>query len=112
MTTIDAKEDPRDAARLKLFEAAATVATEESDKALAALNSMDRSLLSTREEGLLYAALAVSREVRRPPAPVKAAPPSEGTDKSAAGGPERSATLKKAEDAIANVDQLLKETVK
>jgi chemotaxis protein MotC len=107
---IDAKQNARAAARLMLFEAAASIVTDDSDKALAALNAIDRSMLSAREEALLHAALAVSREMRRPPV-ARAAQPSTGTDKQDA-PEEASATLTKAQQTIAQVDQLLSEAAR
>ncbi|MFZ1989440.1 MAG: hypothetical protein WAW96_06660 [Alphaproteobacteria bacterium] len=112
---VDAKGEPRDAMRLKLFDGAASIVTADSEKALAALGSIDRSMLSAREEALLDAALAVAREVRRPPAPGSTVEPAADAQKSEAGkstDSEGSSAIGHAEEAIARVDQLLSEAVK
>jgi chemotaxis protein MotC len=109
IAAIDAKEDPEDAVRLKLFNAAASVVTKNSEQALSDLASIDRSMLTPRQEGLVDAALAVAREVRRPPAPVSRAP------EAAQGEPALSPSAKligQADAAIARADKLLSETVR
>ena len=105
----DAKGRPQDAARLGLFKAAALVVTDKADEALAALGSVDRSLLAPREEALLDAALAVARAVRRPPQPVDEAPRAEDGDTSP---PKMSKLIGDADAAMARADQLLSEAVR
>lgn len=109
VAAIDAKQSPQEAMRLKLFEAAATVVTAEAGEALATLGSIDRSMLSSREEALLDAALAVVREVRRPPPPVSQAPAAVPGDPAPTPAMK---LVKQANDAIARADKLLSEAVR
>ncbi len=114
IAAVDAKAQPLDAARLELFQAAAAVVTEDTVKALTVLNSIDRSMLDARETALLDSALAVSREVRREPAPVKMPTVLANADKSAATPvkePTPTKTMVQAQEAIAQVDKLLSEAV-
>lgn len=106
-----------DALRLKLYEAAASVVTEQSEKGLVALRSINRSMLGGRDQALLDAALAVAREVRRPPMLARAADakpevnagePEQGKPSEAAG----SGRIAHVEDVIAGVDKLLSEAVR
>ena len=106
-----------EALRLKLYEGAASMVTEQSDEGLVALRSINRSMLGGRDQELLDAAVAVAREVRRPPTLVQAADakpeakagePEQGKPSEAAG----SGTIAHAEDAIADVDKLLSEAVR
>jgi chemotaxis protein MotC len=115
VAAIDPKTKPADAIRLKLFEAAALVVTEDSDAGLATLGSIDRSMLSVREEALLNAALAVAREVRRPPPPASGTSRALGKDERLASKADEAASLsviKQANEAIADVDKLLSEAVR
>jgi chemotaxis protein MotC len=113
VAAIDPKAKPNDAMRLKLFEAAASVVTEDVDSGLAALGSIDRSMLGVREEALLDAALAVAREVKRPPLPASGAKPAMDKDEDMAGKSDASASvITQANEAIANVDKLLSEAVR
>lgn len=115
VAAIDPKKKPDDAMRLKLFEAAASVVTENAESGLATLGSIDRSMLGAREEALLNAALAVSREVRRPPKPASGAEPAMDEDKNMPGEANESASssvMTQANEAIARADKLLSEAVR
>jgi chemotaxis protein MotC len=107
-----------DALRLKLYEASASVVTKRSEEGLVALRSINRSMLGGRDQVLLDAALAVAREIRRPPAM-----PAKGADvkpKANAGEPEQgepteaagSARIAHAQEVIAGVDKLLSEAAR
>ena len=103
-----------DALRLKLYEAAASVVTEQSEKGLVALRSINRSMLGGRDQELLDAALAVAREVRRPPMLARAsgAKPGEDAEASPQGEPSEasaSSRIAHAEEMVAGVDKLLSE---
>jgi chemotaxis protein MotC len=115
VAAIDPKKKPGDAIRLKLFEAAASVVTEDAESGLAALGSMDRSMLDAREEALLNAALAVAREVRRPPKLASGAKPAMDDDTNMAGEADESTSssvMNEANEAIARADKLLSEAVR
>jgi chemotaxis protein MotC len=109
LAAIDAKAQPLDALRLKLFEAAVLILTADHEKAVATLRSTDRSQLGPREEALLNAALAVAREISRPPLP--------GPRSASAGAPEpgepietgNPSLIKNAQESMARVDKLLSE---
>lgn len=113
IATVEAKLP--DAMRLRLFEAAASIVTADSEKGLAELRSIDRSMLDAREEALLDAALAVAREVTRAPLPATGVEPAVNAEKIVAGKPIDSANsslIGNAEEAIARVDKLLSEGAK
>jgi chemotaxis protein MotC len=115
VAAIDPKSKPDDAARLKLFEAAASIVTKDGEAGLAALSSIDRSTLGAREEALLNAALAVSREVRRPPPPASGAgpPADDGNDMAGeAQVPAGPSVVVQANEAIARADKLLSEAIR
>lgn len=106
-----------DAFRLKLYEAAASVVTEQSEEGLVVLRSISRSMLGGRDQALLDAALAVAREVRRPPVPTRPADdkPEANTGESEQGEPSVAAgsgRIAHVEDVIAGVDKLLNEAVR
>jgi chemotaxis protein MotC len=95
--------------RLLLFEAAALVATPDSEQGRLALWLVDKSKLGAREEALLHAALSVADAIARPPS-FGAAP---SALEKAAGEPGDRATsgvIRDAQSAIARVDGLLSET--
>ncbi len=94
-----------------------SVVTEQSEIGLVALSSINRSMLGGRDQALLDAALAVAREVRRPPMLARAADakpeanagePEQGKPSEAAG----SGRIAHVEDVIAGVDKLLSEAVR
>jgi chemotaxis protein MotC len=109
MASVNAKAQPLDTMRLLLFEAAALVATPDSEQGRLALWLVDKSKLDAREEALLHAALSVADAIARPPS-FGAAP---SAPEKAAGEPGDSATsgvIRDAQSAIARVDGLLSET--
>ena len=105
-----------DTLRLKLYEAAASVVTEQTEAGLIALKSINRSMLGGRDQALLDAALAVAREVRRPPMlaraadvkPENAGEPEQGKPSEAAG----SGRIARVEGVIADADKLLSEAAR
>jgi chemotaxis protein MotC len=104
-----------DALRIQLYAAAALVVTEKSEEGLVMLRTINRSMLGARDQAVLDAALAVVREVRRPPRPVSSAdaePEAEAKASPEGGpsGPPASSRLARAEEMLAGVDKLLKET--
>jgi len=106
-----------DALRMQLYEAAATMVTEESDKGLVALKSINRSMLGDRDRELLDAANAVALEVRRPPRPVSSADAEPEADAEASpqgepGETPASSRIARAEEMIADVDKLLNEAIR
>lgn len=111
MAAIDARANPIDAVRMRLFEAAAVILTADYEEGAQALWTIDRSKLDVREEGLLDAALSVSREIAKAPSLPPQGGPSEtdmGADPAGAGSP----VVTNAEQAIARVDGLLSEASK
>jgi chemotaxis protein MotC len=119
MAPIDSKQRHADAVRLKLFEAAAVILTPDYDQGVAVLRAIDRTNLGAREEGLLNAALAVAREIGRPPRPVRLADPApEPADKvevapketEDAASAQSVGVVREAEEAMARVDELLSGT--
>jgi len=118
---IDAQSSPLDATRMRLFEAAALLVTEAYEDGSRALWTIDRAKLGVREEALLNAAFAVSREIARPPSmatvsrqkPGAADATTADTDGGAADkGSEiaQSRVVSDAQQALERVDELLKET--
>lgn len=117
---IDAQSSSLDATRMRLFEAAALLVTDAYEEGSRALWTIDRAKLGVREEALLNAAFAVSREIARPPSMATWARQKPGT-------PEASATenadaaadkaneitesrvVSDAQQALERVDELLKE---
>lgn len=115
IAAIDGKKRNSDATRLKLFGAAAAIVTADYDQGLTALGSIDRAKLGAREEGLLDAALAVAREISRPPAPprgAKSAPDAEEKAESEAIDPDSANVIRDAEESMARADKLLNEAVR
>jgi chemotaxis protein MotC len=112
VAAVGANAKPADARRLRLFEAAALVVTADSEKGVLALYSIDRSRLDAREEALLDAALAVSREVRRPPLPASGAEPAAEAQADKPVDAAGSSLIKDANEAIAHADQLLTEAAR
>ncbi len=109
LAAIDARAYPAEATRMRLFEAAALLVTPAYEEASRALWTIDRSRLGVREEPLLDAAMAVSREIARPPSSVAPDEPATGRD---APPPEIAASeglIKNAEQALAQVDGILNE---
>lgn len=108
MAAIDARAQPLDAVRMRLFEAAAVILTADYEEGSQALWTIDRSKLGVREEGLLDAALSVAREIAKAPSLPAQGAASEG-DMGADPADAGSAVVTSAEQAIARVDGLLSE---
>lgn len=108
IAAIDPKKYPQEATRMRLFEAAALIVTDNFDEASRALWSIDRSKLSANEEALLDAALDVAKDISRAPSLAQAAAVAEATDKSA-DADSAPPVVSSAQQAIARVDQLLNE---
>lgn len=117
---IDAQSSPLDATRMRLFEAAALLVTDAYEEGSRTLWTIDRAKLGVREEALLNAAFAVSREIARPPsmATVARQTPSmsdaaaaENTDDPAdkANDIVESRVVSDAKQALERVDELLNE---
>jgi len=105
---IDPKQYPQEATRMRLFEAAALIVTDNFDEASRALWSIDRSKLGANEEALLDAALDVAKDISRAPSLAQAAAAEETADKPADAGSEPP-VVSNAQQAIARADQLLNE---
>jgi chemotaxis protein MotC len=84
--------------RARLYEAAALVATDELERGIETLRTLDQSKLTVGDAVLREAALAVAADVRRLP---------ETTAAAQAQGPERSPAVERALRSIAQVDELL-----
>lgn len=108
IAAIDPKQYPQEATRMRLFEAAALIVTDNFDEASRALWSIDRSKLSAHEEALLDAALDVAKDISRAPSLSQAAAATETADKPAEAG-YTPPVVSSAQQAIARVDQLLNE---
>jgi len=108
IAAIDPKQYPQEATRMRLFEAAALIVTENFDEASRALWSIDRSKLSAHEEALLDAALDVAKDISRAPSLAQAAATAETTGKPAEMD-SAPPVVSNAQQAIARVDQLLNE---
>jgi chemotaxis protein MotC len=111
------KDKPADAMRLRLYEAAALVVTEDAGEGASALMKIDKSQLDARDLGLLRAALAVAREVTRAPkaqrrSDAKPQEEAENAEEGAAPDMPGAGQLAQAEAAIARVDELLSEAVR
>jgi chemotaxis protein MotC len=87
-------------ARATVYEAAATIVTDEFQRGLDALNSADAGKLPQADAALLDAALAVAAQVRRMPDTPSTEPP-------AAAGERTNATLERARAAVSRVDDIL-----
>jgi chemotaxis protein MotC len=114
LAAIDARTNPLEATRMRLFEAAVLIVTPAHQEAADALWTIDRSKLDAREEPLLDAAVSVAREISRPPAaPPPSQPADAATPKAAADAvppdAESAGVIKNAEQALVQVDGLLNE---
>lgn len=105
-----AKDDPKRAVQARLYEAAALLVTDDFDRAVVQLKSIDRAALGARDQPLLDAALTVANKMRAPlpeaitgaePPPVSA---EQGKDAELSQAP---AVIGKANKAIGKVDELL-----
>ena len=105
-----AKDDPKRAVQARLYEAAALLVTDDFDRAVIQLKSIDRAALGARDQPLLDAALTVANKMRAPlpeaiaggePPPVSA---EQGRDVELSQAP---AVIGKANKAIGKVDELL-----
>jgi len=93
-----AEPQSAEGARARIYESAVLVVTDEYETALAALEATSAEGLGQEDVELLESALSVAAEVRRVPAP---------TDVAARARPEHNATVERARQAIASVDQLI-----
>ncbi|MEI9899726.1 MAG: hypothetical protein WDN31_05780 [Hyphomicrobium sp.] len=112
LAAIDARANPLEATRMRLYEAAALLVTPAYEEAARALWTIDRSKLGVRDEPLLDAALAVAREIARPPALAPQGGEAESAQPDAGAKPADAASagiIRNAEQAIAQVDGLLNE---
>ena len=105
-----AKDDPKRALQARLYESAVLLVTDDYDRAVMQLKSIDRAALGPRDQPLLDAALTVASKVRAalpavepgaPPPPVSA---EQGKDAELSQLP---AVVGKANKAIGKVDELL-----
>ena len=116
---IDAQSSPLDATRMRLFEAAALLVTDAYEEGSRTLWTIDRAKLGVREEALLNAAFAVSREIARPPSMATVARQTPSTPDAAAEKTDdpadkandivESRVVSDAKQALERVDELLNE---
>ncbi len=110
LAAVDARTYPYEATRMRLYEAATLLVTPDYEEASRALFTIDRAKLGVRDEPLLDAALAVAREIARPPSAAQPSAESGGSPVEAPSVDGESARLfKNAEQALVQADGLLKE---
>jgi chemotaxis protein MotC len=100
------KDGSKEGLRARLIEGATLIVTDDFDKGVEALTAIERGKLGDAEQGLLDAALSVAGQIRQMPAepePDSAAPVDKG--KSADPGE----AVKRAQNALSRVDQMLSE---
>jgi chemotaxis protein MotC len=104
-----AKEDSNERERARLYEGAALIVTDDFDKGIDVLSSLERSKLEESERVLLDAALSIAGQIRRLPAEPEddAAPPGDNGK-----GIESGQVLERARKVLARVDQMLSEPAK
>ena len=90
-----------DRERARLYEGAALIVTEEFDRGVEVLGTVERSKLAETDAALLDAALSVAGQVRRMPDPPDAEPPV------AASPAGEGQALAQARKAVAQVDEIL-----
>jgi chemotaxis protein MotC len=100
------KDGSKEGLRARLIEGATLIVADDFDKGVEALTAIERGKLGDAEQGLLDAALSVAGQIRQMPAepePDSAAPVDKG--KSADPGE----AVKRAQNALSRVDQMLSE---
>jgi chemotaxis protein MotC len=104
-----AKGDPKRALQARLYESAMLLVTDDYDRAVAQLKSIDRAELGPRDQPLLDAALTVGARMRAPPpAAASGAPPPVSAEQDVnAELSQLPAVVGKANKAMSKVDELL-----
>jgi chemotaxis protein MotC len=102
-----AKQDSVERERARLYEGAALIVTDDFDKGVENLRTVERSKLDETETVLLDAALSIASQIRRLPAGPEPDSPPPGEKGASSTG--ESQVVQRARKAIAKVDQILSE---
>jgi len=105
-----AKDDPKRAVQARLYESAVLIVTDDYDRALTQLKSIDRADLSSRDQPLLDVALMVAKRMRTEvpaPAPGSQPPPVSAEQGKDAELSQLPPVVVRANKTIGKVDELL-----